>query len=128
MEAMNKLPLRMYVRQRVSTIVSNVAEQSSGTISLDLAIPSDVTMIVVADPGTEPPVYVIAAVGRTPTLSDFDLVVGPVSNDYVKPPNRVTLHLPAGQSDLCWAGFDLAGVAAAFGQTGLSRLVVAIDQ
>jgi hypothetical protein len=128
METMNKLPLRMYVRQRVSTIVSDIAGLSSGTVTLNLAAPSDVTVIIVADPGGEPPAIFVAATGRTPTLSDFDVVAGPASNDYVKPPNRVTLHLPAMQSSLCWAAFDLDGVAAAFGETGVSRLVVAIDQ
>jgi len=128
METMNKLPLRMYVRQRVSTIVSGISGLSSGTIALDLAAPSDVTVILVADPGAEPPTIFVAAIGRTPTLSDFDVVAGPASNDYVKPANHVTLHLPAIQSDLRWAAFDLDGVAAAFGETGVSRLVVAIDQ
>jgi len=128
METMNKLPLRIYVRQRVSTIVSNVAGLSSGTITLNLAAPSDVTMIIVADPAAEPPTIFIAAIGRTPTLSDFDVVARPAPNIYVNPANRVTLRLPAMQSDLCWAAFDLDGVAATFGETGVSRLVLAIDQ
>jgi len=128
METMNKLPVRTYVRQRISTVVINIAEQSSGTVSLNLAAPSDVTIILVTDPGAEPPTFFVAAAGRNPDMSDFDVIISPVSTDFVKPVNNVTLHLPATQSDLCWASFDSGGSPAAFGTMGLSKLVVAIDQ
>ena len=128
METMNKLPVRTYVRQRISTIISDIADQSFGTVSLNLAAPSDVTVILVTDPGAESPTFFVAAAGRTPTMSDFDVIISPVSTDFVKPVNNVTLHLPAMQSDLRWASFNSGGTSAGFAEMGLSRLVVAIDQ
>lgn len=128
MQSMNKLPIRTYVRQRVSTSISGLAGLSSGTVQLNLSTPSDVGIVLVCDPGADPPLYVVAAIGRTPTMTDFDMVTSPVSADFVKPQSLSVIHLPAMQTDLRWAAFNAAGAPAAFSETGISRLVVTVDQ
>lgn len=125
--AMNTLPIRDYVRQRIGTIVTNVGGQSSGSIPLNLAKPSDVTVIIVSDFYSGQPMLFIAAVGREPTLADFDAIVSPIDEHYVKDQSRVTLRLPAGSTTLQWKGVDTAGDADAFPAT-CSRVVLAIDQ
>jgi hypothetical protein len=126
-ESKNALPVRTYVRSRASTIVVDVAELASGSVELSLAEASDVTVILVSDPMEGTPMFLAAAVGRAPTLSDFDIILAPLDPEEVKPPGRVTLHLPAMESALYWASFGVDGTSQAFGDGSLSRLVVAID-
>jgi hypothetical protein len=125
--AMNTLPIRDYVRQRICTIVTDVGGQSSGSIPLNLAKPSDVTVIIVSDSYSGQPTLFIAAVGREPTLADFDVIVSPIDEHYVKDQSRVTLSLPAGSTTLQWKGIGTDGTADAFPST-CSRIVLAVDQ
>ena len=127
-ESQNALAVQTYVRTRLSTVIRNVAGLSSGSITLDLAKPSDVTLIIVSDPMDGMPTYFVAAVGRTPTLMDFDVLVTPLDSDQVKPSDRVTLHLPAMSQDLNWASFGGDGFAQGFSSSGIARLILAIDQ
>jgi hypothetical protein len=127
-ESQNSLPVDTYVRSRLSTVVRDVAGLSSGSITLDLAKPSDVTLIIVSDPMEGMPSYFVAAVGRTPTLMDFDILVCPLDSELVKPQGRVTLHLPAMNSVLNWASFGPEGISQGFGSGSIGRLIVAIDQ
>ena len=127
-ESQNALPVRTYVRSRTSTIVRDVAELSSGNVALSLAEPSDVTVIVVSDPMEGMPLFLVAAVGRTPTMMDFDIILAPADPQQVKPGDRVTLRLPAMQSTLYWASFAGDGGSQGFGGSSISRLIVAIDQ
>ncbi|MCX8053106.1 MAG: hypothetical protein N3B12_04810 [Armatimonadetes bacterium] len=127
-ESKNALPVRTYVRCRVNTIVQNIAEMSSGSVPLNLDEPSDVTLMVVSDPSEGMPWFFTAAVGRPPTLSDFDIIIAPLGAYNIKPADRATLHLPAMESTLYWASFGVEGTPEPFGEISVSRLVVAIDQ
>ena len=126
-ESKNALPVRTYVRSRASTIVRNVANLSSGNLPLALAEPSDVTVVVVSDPMEGTPMLVAAAVGRVPTLMDFDVLIAALDNMEIKPSGKVTLHLPAMDSTLYWVAFGSDGNPQAFGGSTVSRLIVAID-
>ncbi len=125
--AMNTLPIQTYIRQRVDTIVVDVEGDSAGSIPLQLDKPSDVTVIVASQYFAGQPALFVAAVGREPTLSDFDVIISPIDENYVKERSRVTLHLPAGTTTLQWKGLTIEGVAEAFPEE-FSRVVLAIDQ
>lgn len=127
-ESVNSLPVQTYVRSRASTIVEDVAGDSSGSIALNLDKPSDLTLIVISDPIEGTPTFFAAAIGRIPTMSDFDIIVSPTTTDLVKPAHKVTLRVPAMQGNLYWKCFDAAAIEQAFGVSSLSRLIVAIDQ
>ena len=127
-ESQNALAVQTYVRSRLSTVIRDVAGLSSGSVTLDLAKPSDVTLIIVSDPIDGMPMFFVAAVGRTPTLMDFDVIVCPVDSTQVKPTDRVTLHLPAMNQSLNWASFGVNGFAQGFSSSSIARLIVAIDQ
>jgi len=127
-ESMNALPVQTYVRSRVSTVVQNVAGLSSGSVALNLDKPSDLTVIVISDTYEFAPLFFTVAIGRVPTMMDFDIVLSPIDSTQVKPPTKVTLHLPAMQSTLYWSSFDGSGDPEAFGGNTISRLVMAIDQ
>ena len=126
-KSMNSLPTRTYVRSRASTIVRDVGEASNGSILLDLAKPSDVTVITVCNVSTGLPEVFIAAIGRVPSLSDFDAIVSPADSTVVKGEGNVTLRLPAGQTTFYWKALSLEGDTQQFPTMG-SRLVLAIDQ
>lgn len=123
----NTLPVQTYVRQRVNTIVTDIGDQSSGSINLDIQAPSDVTVLVVSNSYAGQPELFIAAIGREPSLSDFDVVISPVDQQMVKSQNKVTLHLPDGPTQFQWKSLSTAGTAETF-PTACSRLVLAIDQ
>lgn len=126
-KALNTLPVQTYVRSRVSTIVTDVGNDSAGTVALNLAKPSDVTVIVASEAFAGQPSLFVAAIDRTPTLSDFDLIVSPTDDQFVKAQDRVTLCLPAGQHEFRWKGLSTAGAAQTF-PGDCSLLVLAIDQ
>lgn len=123
----NTLPIQTYVRSRVSTSVTDIGDLSQGTVNLTLAKPSDVQITIVSDSFGGQPALFIAAIGRTPTLLDFDVVIGPVDGRYVKDQNRYTLRLPAGTAAFNWKSMEPDATPATFPTTG-SRLVLAIDQ
>jgi len=125
--AMNALPVQTYARQRVQTIVEDISSDSAGSISLDLAKPSDVTLIIVSDYFGAQPSFFIAAVGRAPSMSDFDVIISPIDEHYVKDQSRVTLCLPAGSTTLQWKGLAADGDPEPFPAAN-SLLVLAIDQ
>ena len=127
-ESLNALPVQTYVRNRASTLVRNVANASTGSVALNLDKPGDVTVLVLSDPTEGVPTYFVAAVGRTPTMMDFDILIAPATPDMVKSPDHVTMHLPAMQSTLNWASFAVNGDPEAFAGSTISRLIVAIDQ
>jgi hypothetical protein len=127
-ESKNALPVRTYVRNRASTTVVDVAGLSSGNVGLNLAEASDVTVILVSDPWEGAPMFFAAALGRVPTMSDFDIILAPLDAQEVKPAGRATLHLPAMESTLYWASFGVDATPQAFAEASVSRLVVAIDQ
>jgi len=124
---LNTLPLQTYVRSRVGTIVVDVGDDSSGTVPISLAKPSDVTLIVASSAYVGMPEIFVAAIDRTPTLSDFDVIIAPTDNTFVKVQDRVTLHLLAGEYELRWKGSGAGGTPQAF-PTDCSRIVLAIDQ
>ena len=126
-KSMNSLPTRIYVRSRASTIVRDMGEASVGNVVLDLAKPSDVTVITVCSTVTGLPELFIAAIGRQPSLSDFDVVISPADFTVVKGQGHVTLRLPAGQTTFYWKALSLEGDTQQFPTMG-SRLVLAIDQ
>lgn len=126
-KSMNTLATLTYVRSRASTIVRDVGDASSGSILLDLQKPSDITVITVCNTTTGLPELFIAAIGRQPSLSDFDAIISPADYTVVKSLSRVTLRLPAGQTTFYWKGLSLEGTAQTFPLVG-SRLVLAIDQ
>lgn len=127
MEKLNTLPMQTYVRTRASTIVTNVEDLSSGTVTLNLAKPSDVTVILACLTYSGAPQIFVAAIGRTPTLLDFDVIMSPTDQQFVKGQSRVTLRLPEGQHEFRWKSCTTDEEASAFGDEG-SRLVIAIDQ
>lgn len=126
-KTLNTLSIQTYVRTRASTIVTDVGGSSTGTVSLNLAKPSDVTVLIASAAYEGTPEVFVAAVGRTPSLTDFDIIVSPTDGQFVKHQDRVTLRLPAGQYSFNWKGFSTAGAAQAFPAL-CSRLVLAIDQ
>ena len=126
-KSMNSLPTRTYVRSRASTMVRDVGEASAGSIPLDLAKPSDVAVITVCNTTTGVPEVFIGAIGRQPSLSDFDVIISPANFTVVKGEVPATLRLPAGQTTFYWKGLSLEGDAQMFPSMG-SRLVLAIDQ
>ncbi len=127
-KSLNSLPVQTYVRSRANTIVEDIAGDSSGSIALNLDRPSDLTLIVISDPAEGTPTFFTAAIGRVPTMSDFDIIISPTTTDLVKPAHKVTIHVPAMQGNLYWKGFGGDTVEQAFGVSSLSRLIVAIDQ
>lgn len=125
--SMNSLPTRTYVRCRVSTIVRDVGDSSQGSVELNLDKPSDVTMITVCSNDTGLPALFIAAIGRQPSLADFDVIVSPANYTALQGQSHVTLRLPAGETTFNWKTVSLAGEAQSFPALG-SLLVLAIDQ
>ena len=125
--ALNTLPIQTYVRTRVETIVVDVGDASSGTVPLDLEKPSNVTVIVASVAFTGSPEVFVGAIDRTPTLADFDVIMGPTDQQFVKSQGRVTLHLPEGQHEFRWKACSTGDVPQAFPEV-CSRLVLAIDQ
>jgi hypothetical protein len=123
----NVLPVNAGVRERVETIVIDVADYCWGSVTRVLGAPSEVSMVVVCDPGVMPPGYVALAADRAATLSSFDLIVGLGSGVFVTPVGQ-TLCLAKGAVVLYWASFGLAGVPLEFPDEGVSRVVIAIDQ
>lgn len=126
-KAFNTLPIQTYLRTRASTIVVDVGEDSTGTVSLNLAKPSDVTVVIASAAYEGTPEVFVAAIDRTPSLTDFDIIISPTDSQFVKIQDRVTLRLSAGQYSFIWKGFSTAGAAQAFPAL-CSRLVLAIDQ
>lgn len=125
--ALNTLPMQTYVRTRVETIVVDIGDTPSGTVPLDLEKPSNVTVIVASVSFIGSPEVFIGAIDRTPTLADFDVIMGPVDTNFVKSQGRVTLHLPEGQHEFRWKSCSTGDVLQPFPQDS-SRLVLAIDQ
>jgi hypothetical protein len=126
-KSMNSLPTRIYVRSRASTIVRDVGDAVAGNVVLDLAKPSDVTVVTVCSTATGLPELFIAAIGRQPSLADLDVIISPADFAVVKGQGDVTLRLPAGQTTFYWKALSLEGEAQEFPEMG-SRLVLAIDQ
>lgn len=126
-QVMNTLPIQNYVRQRVQTIVVDVGGESSGSIPLVLEKPSDVTVIIASDVYEGQPAIFVGAVGREPSMSDFDMIVSPTDEHFVKDQSRVTIHLPAGTTTFQWKSLSTSGAAEAFPE-GCSRVVLAVDQ
>lgn len=125
--ALNTLPIQTYVRTRASTIVVDIEDESDGTIPLSLSKPSDVTVILACLTYSALPEVFLAAIDRTPTLLDFDVIVSPTDQEFVKGQTRVTLHLPEGEHEFRWKSLGTDGTPQAFADAG-SRLVLAIDQ
>ena len=126
-KSQNSLPILTYIRSRASTVVTDVGNLSQGTVTLNLAKPSDVTIVLLSDAFGGQPALFIAAIGRTPTLLDFDVVIGGVDGRYVKDQARVTLRLPAGTAVFNWKSMGIDSIAETFPIEG-SRLVLEIDQ
>ena len=123
----NTLPVQTYVRTRESTVVTDLQGLSSGTVVLSLAKPSDVTVIITCLTYSGVPALFIAALDRTPSLADFDLIMSPTDAGLVKGQSLVTLHLPEGDYEFRWKSCAIDGVAQIFAEEG-SLLVLAIDQ
>ncbi|MCE5200240.1 hypothetical protein LLG39_14835 [bacterium] len=130
-QILNKMPetqLLTYVRTRQSTIVRDVQGLSSGSITLNLNKPSTITITVISDQNELSPYVVVAAIGRTPTAMDFDVIITPAMQYGVKPVNQSTLNLPAGQVTLQWASLNSVEQPEPFAADTFSRIAVTIDQ
>lgn len=123
----NTLPVQNYVRTRESTVVTNLQGLSSGTVSLSLDKPSDVTVIVACLIYSGEPALFIAALDRAPSLADFDLIMSPTDAGFIKGQSIVTLHLPEGDYELRWKSCAIDATPQTFAEEG-SLLVLAIDQ
>jgi len=126
-QIMNTLPIQTYVRQRVQTIVTDIAGESSGSVSLSLDKPSNVTVIIASDAFEGCPALFVGAIGRTPTIGDFDMIVSPIDDTFVKGQSKVTLHLPQGATTFQWKSLAAVLSPEAF-PAECSLLVLAIDQ
>ncbi|MCE5199054.1 MAG: hypothetical protein ABFD54_05000 [Armatimonadota bacterium] len=127
-ESTNMLPVRTYIRTRQSTIVRDVQGLSSGNVALNLDKPSTITVTVISDQNELSPYVIVAAIGRTPTTMDFDVIITPAMQYGVKPVNPTMLNLPAGQTTLQWAAFNSIEQPEAFSTDMFSRLAITIDQ
>lgn len=123
----NTLPIQTYVRSRVNTIVVDIGNQSSGSVPLNLDKPSDVTVIIASDANSGTPYIFIGAIGRQPSMDNFDVIISPVDMQYAKLQDKMTLHLPQTASTFYWKSLSVEGTVLAFPELA-SRLVLAIDQ
>ena len=126
-KALNTLPIQTYVRARASTIVVDVGGESSGTVLLDLAKASDVTLVIASLAYLGQPEVFVAAIDREPSLTDFDVITSPTDVQFVKNQDRVTLHLLPGQHQFRWKGYATIGTPQTF-PSECSRLILAVDQ